>query len=295
MSWLAAFRRPLPAFAAASALAVGVGAAVCALSGVPEGVWGRNLAAWLVGALAAMALSRFAGVRTLAAVALVAPLGVAAAMLFDGQQGVHRWLGLGPVYINAAMLLLPPLVVAVGALAERWSWWWMPALLTLAVLVLQPDASQASALALAICVAGFSTSSARVKVGIALGATALAALSWTRPDPLAPVPEVEEVIGLAARQSPWLAGLAVLALAAFAVTPALSARGTAARSTGYALSALFLFWSLAPALGAFPVPLVGMGLSPILGAWLGVGLLAATMRARTEPGAAAEFRRGERA
>jgi hypothetical protein len=36
--------------------------------------------------------------------------------------------------------------------------------------------------------------------------------------------------------------------------------------------------SLAPALGAFPVPLVGMGMSAILGFWLGAGALAAAAR-----------------
>ena len=29
-----------------------------------------------------------------------------------------------------------------------------------------------------------------------------------------------------------------------------------------------------PFLGAFPAPLLGLGMSPIIGAWLGVGLLA---------------------
>ena len=35
-----------------------------------------------------------------------------------------------------------------------------------------------------------------------------------------------------------------------------------------------------PMFGAFPVPWVGMGMSPIVGGWLGVGLLAAAMRWR---------------
>lgn len=283
MSWLTAFQRPLPAFAAASLFAVAVGAVVCALSGVPAGLWGRNLAAWLAGGLAAWALARWAGERTLRAVALLGPLGVAAALLGDGQQGVHRWLDLGPLYVNAAMLLVPALVVAVAVLAQRSSWWWLPALLTLGALVLQPDASQATAFALALCVAalGLPSLSARLRWGVAGVALALAAVSWTRPDPLAPVAEVEEVIRLAALLSPWLAALSVLSLAAFAATPVFAARASpvaAVRWAGCALGALFLSWSAAPAFGAFPVPLVGVGLSPILGAWLGLGLLAAVAR-----------------
>lgn len=286
MSWLTALQRPLPAFAATSLLAVAAGAVVCALSGVPAGVWGRNLAAWIVGALAAAALSRWAGARTLRAVAVLTPLGMAAPMLARGQEGVHRWLDLGPLHMNAAMLLLPPFVVALVVLAQRRAWWWIAALLALGGLVLQPDASQATALALALCVAAFGarTSSPRLGWGVAVVGLALAAVSWMRPDPLQPVAEVEEVIQLAAGLSPWLAALSVLALAAFVATPAWTARANPApivRTAGYALSALLLVWCLAPAVGAFPVPLVGVGLSPILGAWLGVGLLAAVARRTT--------------
>ena len=42
-------------------------------------------------------------------------------------------------------------------------------------------------------------------------------------------------------------------------------------------AALLLGAAAGPALGHFPTPLVGLGLSPILGAWLGVGLLCAVM------------------
>ena len=46
---------------------------------------------------------------------------------------------------------------------------------------------------------------------------------------------------------------------------------------GRALAVLLLGAAVGPALGHFPTPLVGLGLSPILGAWLGVGLLCAVM------------------
>lgn len=270
--------RPLPAFAAASLLAVAVGAAVCALSGVPTAVWGRNVGAWVVGLAAAAGLARWAGARSLTAVAVLAPLAIAVTLLGEGRDGVRRWLDLGLLQVNAAMLLLPILVVALAGLAQRSAWWWIPAGVTLGVLVLQPDASQATAFGLAVCVVAFGAArpAPAARWAISLVALALAAGSWMRPDPLAPVPEVEEVIGLAFALSPWLAALGVLSLAAHAVLPALCRRDV--RWAGRALSVLLLVWCVAPALGAFPVPLVGVGLSPILGAWLGVGLLAGAAR-----------------
>ncbi len=61
------------------------------------------------------------------------------------------------------------------------------------------------------------------------------------------------------------------------------------RLAGWALSLCFLLWMTTPLLGAFPVPLVGIGMSPILGTWLGVGLLAALLR-RPAPPAEPEWR-----
>ena len=46
------------------------------------------------------------------------------------------------------------------------------------------------------------------------------------------------------------------------------------------VAACLLLWAVAPWLGAYPVPLAGIGMSPIVGAWLGVGLLAGLIRAQ---------------
>jgi len=236
----------------------------------------------------AAGLARSAGAKTLLAFAVLTPIGLAAPMLAHGQQGVHRWLDIGALHMNAAMLLLPAGVVALAALIQRAPWPWIAAQLGLGALVLQPDGSQAVAFAAALCIVAFSMPERLrpVRLGIAFSAALLAAIALTRPDPLAPVPEVEGVLGLAARLSPSLAAVALLGLAAFAATPAWVAHRLPAkevRTAGYALSGLFVIWSMAPAVGAFPVPLVGMGPSPILGAWLGVGLLAAAARAGSSP------------
>jgi hypothetical protein len=53
-----------------------------------------------------------------------------------------------------------------------------------------------------------------------------------------------------------------------------------ARIAGGALSLYFLICAFMPFVGAFPVPLVGVGLSPVLGAWVALGALASMMRVR---------------
>ncbi len=268
-------------FGLVSLAAVATGGVVCALSGVPTGVWLRNLAAWGVGALAAWGVATAARDRAAPAVLLAAPVGLAAAFLGPAQVGIHRWLRLGPLHINVAMLLLPAAVVALAVLGRNRRWPWSVAFIALALLLLQPDASQATALGACLgLIAAFAAWPWAVRGALIFAAGLLAALSWLRLDPLEPVAEVEEVIGLAYAVSPLAAGLALVLLAAVAAAPGVATRSAppVPRLAGWALSLCLLLWMTMPLLGAFPVPLVGIGMSPILGAWLGVGLLAALLR-----------------
>lgn len=279
----AAAWRPLPIFAALSLAAVALGALVCAQSGAPAGVWSPNLGAWSLGLLAAIALASWAGPRAAYAAAVFAVLGICASLLSPGLEGVHRWVVLGPIRINAAMLVTPSLVVATAILAARAWWGWAPAMFALAGTALQPDASQATALASAVCAlaAARTTDLPVLRGAVAAAAIAIAGWTWTRPDPLQPVAEVEGIILLASSRSFFMAAACVALLAAIVAAPLLATRGgrpDSAATAGVALSALFAGWAVAPALGAYPVPIIGVGPSPILGAWLGIGLLASLSR-----------------
>ncbi len=246
-------------FAGLSLAAVATGCGVANAHGIPARAWLPNLAAWAVGAGFAIALSRTRSQRWWPILAMV---GLASTFLSMGMSDVHRWIGLGPIRLNSAELLLPPMIAARSNILFP--------LAILILLALQPDASQAVAFAGGSIVATATSGASRARRvwTIALFAAA-AALSFLRSDTLAPVPEVEGIIGLAAALSPAIAALAVLTLAGAVLAPLLAARSPAA----YGLTTYLALGALAPAFGAFPVPLVGMGVSPILGAWLGFGAL----------------------
>ena len=196
-------------------------------------------------------------------------------------MGVHRWVSLGPLSINAAAVTLPAALVALAAIG-RGTWWsWVLALACLAILVAQPDGSQATAFGAALAwIALRRNLGAAAKAAVLLSTTTLVAGAWLRPDPLQPVPEVEQILQLAYRISPAIGAVALGSLIMFALAPGLIAREgpVEASVAGEALSLYLLISALAPFIGAFPVPLVGVGLSPVLGSWLGVGLLAALLR-----------------
>ena len=152
------------------------------------------------------------------------------------------------------------------------------------LLGVQPDASQATAFGAGLAVLAVVAPAPRPwRIGLVLLASGLALVSWFRPDPLEAVAEVEEIIALASAVSPVLAVLAVTLIAGASAAPALAARGTPAGDAGLALSAYMLVAAAMTVLGAFPVPLLGVGMSPILGFWLGAGLLAARLRSAPIP------------
>jgi hypothetical protein len=188
--------------------------------------------------------------------------------------------------VNLAEILLPSALVALAALSPgRLGVWLVAAAVTL-LLIAQPDASQATAFGGALIAALLLTPLGRgLRWGGAAAALVGVAAAWLRPDPLAPVPEVEGIFGLAWAMSAAVALLAAGALGATALAPVLAVRfGDAiARRAAVMLSVYFVLSAIMPAAGAFPVPLVGMGVSPILGWLLGAGLLAARRSASSPP------------
>lgn len=265
-------------FAAASLSAVAVGCWVVAMNGTPAGVWARNLAAWVAGALLAFGAARV-NVRTLAiAVVLVVTALMALTLFAPGLQDVHRWIGVGAIRINGAQFVLPAAVVAWVHVAQHGGWRSALLLPACVITAIQPDASQATALAGAVAVGLLALRRWGVWEGAALLAAGILALvAWLRPDPLAPVAEVEGVMRLAVAASPPLAAAAAAALTAAVIVPAAAGRGVV-NSAGWALVGYLGLTALAPIVGAFPVPWVGMCVSPIVGAWLGFALWAAGTR-----------------
>lgn len=262
-------RRALYAFALASLLTIALGAVVMAQSDVPLSIWSRNPIAWLVaGALSLVLASRgWLG----AAMLPIALIVIALSFASPGQEGVHRWLDLGPIQLNAAALVLP---AAIAAFDRARPWLAIACFIAIAALLAwQPDISQIAGFAFASFILASTRFGWRGALASALIAAAAIALCLSRPDPLLPVPHVEGIFQLAWDQQPALAIAMGLALAAACISPLLLPPTQALRGPGMALAGYFALTAAAFLLGAYPVPLAGYGLSFVIGWWLGFACL----------------------
>ena len=259
-----------------------VGALIMRQHGVPSSRWGMNLIGGVLCATVCgvfLARSRTAMSKAVAIISACLAVGVlAATFAVAGSMGVHRWIPIGPLTVHAGAVFLPLLIAALGSLdAFGGKVRWGSALLAIAaavLLLLQPDAAQATAFAAAVVtllIANNQRSAAAWTATLVIAA--LAAWTWTRPDPLSPVPYVEGIIGLARQSGPvWL----IASLAALAVLPLPFFVGS---SSSHFVPALGVYWCvciLAPLFGSFPVPLVGFGFSPIVGYFIALANLGVT-------------------
>lgn len=205
-------------------------------------------------------------------------LGALAATLLDaGAAGVHRWVGPVALRIHTAGIVSPLVVALVGVWAARGARALVLAVAATALLAAQPDAAQATAVALG-ATAAMHRDPWRLAAALLTGA--LAAWSWSRPDPLPLVPSVEGVIGLAQRA--WGTAGLVAGVGAVGMIPAAALERALhdARdpriddAVALGLAAYLVGICAAPVYGNFPVPVMGYGASHVLGVSLALGIAA---------------------
>ena len=245
--------------------------AVLYFAGVGRHVWLIHVLLVCAASLLAAAgrlLDRRVRGRMPARAAILITLACLAVPFVSGAPGPYRWIPVGPLNLYIAPLLLPSFLAACSMLvlskgvAKTLTF---PALSVAGVLLaLQPDASQALALLagasiLVLCCEARSAVSTAALIALALAA----GCAFMRPDPLQPVPHVEEVFALSFEHS-FLAGLVVgtSALVFIVSLCVFSLRGPAWLAAVAGYYAVLFCCSVA---GLTPAPLIGFGAGPLLG------------------------------
>lgn len=253
---------------------IGIGLAAIRVAGAPASLLTLQALGGMVALGIALGLARFrpdaGSVGAMIAVGL-AMVALAAPLAFAGVDGVQRWIPLGPFQLQPAAIALP--IVVWFAAGRRSGWLGTAAMIAAAGLcALQPDLQAAVGLAAAtatLVVAGRRDVPGLVALAATLAACGVAAFGPV----LEPVAYVEEVVRRSF-QAAWPLG--VLAAAGLAALPWLIWKaGSEARETALALAALWLGLGVISLTEDFPTPVIGYGLSWVIGFGISLGLAAA--------------------
>jgi cell division protein FtsW (lipid II flippase) len=239
----------------------------------------QNVAAAVVGAaIAVYGLRRRASPTRGLAITIVAVVLLLATLAVEGVQGVHRWIRIGSLTIHVASLSIPLVLVELDRILRdaRLAIAFAVLLTVAATLAMQPDAGQATAFAGAgILLLAVHWKRNRIAVAVMLALLTLAGLSFLRNDPLAPVPHVEEIASRIAQQGAAWAAAVVIALT-LPIVPFVTRTNRASTSAGLAVAVYLALATAASYWGHFPVPVLGYGMSPIIGYFAGWAWLRAT-------------------
>lgn len=257
---------------------VAVGTLVMHSGGAPSSRWGLHLVAALFGLVAHAAVVTLpprSTARASYALAAAAVVTLAGTLAATGLDGVHRWYAIGALRLHPSALLTPMLVVLAGDLSRAHPPRAQALLAALqAVHLAQPDAGQASATGAAALVISLTSFKGNARVVATLAHVACVGVAWAMPDPLPPAPFVEDIVARALALGLPAAVAAVLALVALVASPFVRPRSCdGIGPTEGALAACFAASIIATTAGEFPVPLLGFGPSPVVGAFLGLAAL----------------------
>lgn len=232
--------------------------------GVSSVLWGQQLAAWAVFALAAIPLRKAAGRLSPAAWCALLLLPLVAALFGEAAGGARRWVNLGVFHVNAAKLALPALLAMLCRMKRPW-----PALLAAAAfLCVQPHFAQLTALCAAALPVLWKWEGKGIwKLGGLAALGILMIVCAHKPVELEPVAYCEGILAMLGEISPLLGAAgwaALLAVPAYFAYRFVCEREMMLLSLAvyYGVSLLFGFT------GEYTVMFMGFGLSSIAGYWL---------------------------
>jgi cell division protein FtsW (lipid II flippase) len=250
---------PLPALA--------LGVIAMRDAGLASSIWLMNIGAVVVGLIVLVAMRCVpapAMQRTQFALAATALAFIVSTFIAPASDGVHRWLSLGRIRIHASSIAAPLLIVCVAAMVRTSSRGAIAiAAIATAILALQPDAAVAVSVA-AACSVVMLYDSGRRGLPAAILLLALAVAAFARRDPLAPVAHVEGILTLFAAGSTARKLLGIVSLALLPV-PFVAEFYRHRDPVSLALGVYLASITIAPFWGTFPVPIMGYGVSPIVG------------------------------
>lgn len=253
---------------------IAIGALAMYHNHIPIAIWGQNIACLVLMIIVSLVMANHklnlskSRYRKIVLPALLGLLILAFAS--QGMEGVHRWVSIGPLKFNIAMIVLPIILI------ELWNklqtndlgFVFSVALVIVLVLFFQPDASQLTGFAIPMMIMlSRKTNNKLIRFLVISTFSLFAFFSWVRLDNLPPVSYVERILNMVANMGfAWLIlgvfSLSILPLPFFLFPP------KNAESISRYIGFYYVIIILSTIFGNFPVPLMGYGMSPIIGFYI---------------------------
>ena len=189
----------------------------------------------------------------------------------SGVENVHRWIAIGPIKVHVAAIVLPIIIINLWKLLQSKSWWFSSIIVICVsvILVLQPDASMVTAFVISMIILLWNTTNNIYRYFIVVLLNGLIIFSWIFLDGLAPVAYVEGIISLVASMGMiWLI-LGIISLMILPL-PFLFFPPKEHKLLSLSIGVYFIVILISNLFGNFPVPLMGYGVSPIIGYFISI-------------------------
>lgn len=191
-------------------------------------------------------------------------------LISPGMNGVHRWVSIGIINFNVSMIVLPIIIIELWKLSQikgmRFT-----VIITMAIsflLAIQPDASQLTGFSIPMMIILCSNTDKKYLRTFIVGILSiLIILSWVFLDNLPAVAYVERIVNLLANMGLiWLI-IGVISLAILPI-PFILFPPKNLKLPSICVGLYFIIILISTLFGNFPIPLMGYGISPIIGYYI---------------------------
>jgi hypothetical protein len=250
-----------------------------AFSEVPKSIWMMNLGFGLLGIALQWVFFRFRPVFKKVnpfPIILISMVLLLLTFWDDGYKDVHRWVSFGTFKVNIGLIVSPVILIQIHKMENR-IMALLVSLLSVLVFLFQPDASLVTAFSAAAVMLLIRKNSSNITKGLILiAAIGASVFAWYNLDSLPAVSYVEDILSLAWKIS-WVFGICSVLSLVLLPLPFFVLSSKENRTMAYSLGLYFSLILLATLFGNFPVMVMGYGISPISGyfigmVWLGEGV-----------------------
>lgn len=189
----------------------------------------------------------------------------------SGIEGVHRWTVIGPVRLYISVIVLPVFFINVWSLLKKEKWIFLTgAIICISILLtLQPDASIMTAFSVTCAVMFWDKMKKSYWLLFIMFLTSLSMVTWVFLDELEPVEYVEGIFRLISDKGIIWSILGIISLAIM-IIPFLLFSPDANKRLSVCFGMYFATILVTTIFGNFPVPLMGYGISPIIGYYISI-------------------------